>query len=420
MGESDQATSTSIFASSFKSIDQLTAIRLFYPIMAGAINIQREQVLDESNYLNKIAEMIMKKEDDRLALANIKNRIGSQVAGQPEETAGPADPQERQQPETRKYQLHNAFRELGDGTLETIERLLAQGADVEEKDESGLTILQYVVGNPAKHCLDVIKILHKYGANLREEGFHRHCKRLLQRAIENQNQWTAPIVEYLLEQGAYVNFKDKYGSTALHYAALDHSKNTVDVLTILLRQGANVNDKDKWGLTPLHYVARQKTEWTASIVEYLLEQGADVNSKDELKRTALHHATWSQSKHTVDVLTILLRQGANVNVKNNKDHTALHYAAREKTEWTASIVKHLLEQGADVNSKDELKLTALHHAAGCQSKHTVDVLTILLRQGANVNDKDNRGKTPLHCAAQGQTEWTASIVEYLKKQGAVQ
>merc|ERR1712071_266060 len=271
---SDQATSTSVFASSFKSIDQLTAIRLFYPIMAGAINIQREQVLDESNYLNKIAEMIMKMEDDRLALANIKNRIGSQVAGQPEETAGPADPQERQQPEARKYQLHNAFRELGDGSLETIERLLAQGADVEEKDESGLTILQYVVRNPAKHSLDVIKILHKYGANLREEGFHRHCKRLLQRAIENQNQWNAPIVEYLLEQGADVNFKDDIGRIALHIVASNHSKYTVDVLTIFLKQGANVNDKDRRGWTPLHYAAQEQTEWTASIVEYLKKRGA--------------------------------------------------------------------------------------------------------------------------------------------------
>merc|ERR1712071_159937 len=303
MGESDQATSTSIFASSFKSIDQLTAIRLFYPIMAGAINIQREQVLDESNYLNKIAEMIMKKEDDRLALANIKNRIGSQVAGQPEETAGPADPQERQQPETRKYQHHYAFRELGDVTLETIERLLAQGADVEEKDESVLTILQYVVGNPAKHSLDVIKILHKYVANLREEGFLRHCKRLLQRAIENQNQWTAPIVKHLLEQGADVHSKDKNGSTALHYAAWKHSKYTVDVLTILLEKKANVNEVDNDGWTPLHYAVQKITEWTASIVKHLLEQGADVHSKDEKGSTALHYAALDHSKCTVDVLT---------------------------------------------------------------------------------------------------------------------
>merc|ERR1712071_621422 len=272
MGESDQATSTSVFASSFKSIDQLTAIRLFYPIMAGAINIQREQVLDESNYLNKIAEMIMKKEDDRLALANIKNRIGSQVAGQPEETAGPADPQERQQPETRKTPLHCAAQKTTEWTASIVKHLLEQGADVNSKDDIGRIALHHAARNQSKHTVDVLTILLRQGANVNEVDnggwTPLHC------AAQGQTEWTASIVKHLLEQGAYVNFKDKYGSTALHYAALDHKKYTVDVLTILLRQGANVNDKDRKGLTPLHYVAREKTEWTASIVEYLKKQGA--------------------------------------------------------------------------------------------------------------------------------------------------
>ena len=61
--------------------------------------------------------------------------------------------------------------ELPDDSLETVERLLAQGADVEEKDESGLTILQYVVENPSKQSIDMIQILDKHCANLREEGF---------------------------------------------------------------------------------------------------------------------------------------------------------------------------------------------------------------------------------------------------------
>ena len=91
----------------------------------------------------------MKKEGDRLALVDIKNRIDvdtcphlqtfaegekkrqknnrkkkGQVKEQPEERTRPADRQDRQQPVKRKYPLHNAFRELGDGSLETIERLL--------------------------------------------------------------------------------------------------------------------------------------------------------------------------------------------------------------------------------------------------------------------------------------------------------
>ena len=77
-----------------------------------------------------------------------QTKLESQVAGQSEEITRSADRQDRQKPKTRKYQLHNAFRELGDGSLETIESMLAQGADVDEKDESGLTILQYILENP--------------------------------------------------------------------------------------------------------------------------------------------------------------------------------------------------------------------------------------------------------------------------------
>ena len=95
---------------------------------------------------------------------------------------------------------------MGDGSLETIESLLAEGADVEEKDESGLTILQYVVENPSKYSIGIIQILYNYGANIREEGYPPMYKRLLPRAIENQSQRTASIVEFLLDHGADANF----------------------------------------------------------------------------------------------------------------------------------------------------------------------------------------------------------------------
>jgi len=71
-------------------------LRTLQNIAAGDA-AQLKAATDESITLNIIAGMIMKMKDDRSALADIKNRIGSQVAGQPEETAGPADPQERQQ-----------------------------------------------------------------------------------------------------------------------------------------------------------------------------------------------------------------------------------------------------------------------------------------------------------------------------------
>ena len=64
------------------------------------------------------------------------------------------------------------------------------------------------------------------------------------RAVENQNQWTAPIVDNLLDNGANVDFKYKDGLIALHHAAGNQSKYTVDVMKILVKHKSKVNDKN--------------------------------------------------------------------------------------------------------------------------------------------------------------------------------
>ena len=64
----------------------------------------------------------------------------------------------------------------------------------------------------------------------------------IKRAIENQSQWTASIVEFLLDHGSNVHCKDIHGCTALDYAALHQSKYTVDVMEIFVQHGSNVTE----------------------------------------------------------------------------------------------------------------------------------------------------------------------------------
>ncbi|EAY22938.1 hypothetical protein TVAG_076850 [Trichomonas vaginalis G3] len=49
------------------------------------------------------------------------------------------------------------------------------------------------------------------------------------------------LYEYFISHGANINEKDKYGETALHFAAIYNSKDTVE---ILISHGANINEKD--------------------------------------------------------------------------------------------------------------------------------------------------------------------------------
>lgn len=57
------------------------------------------------------------------------------------------------------------------------------------------------------------------------------------------------IAELLIASGADVNAKDKYGCTALHFAA---SMNKCDVLRFLVASGADVEARDEDGHTALH------------------------------------------------------------------------------------------------------------------------------------------------------------------------
>jgi hypothetical protein len=66
---------------------------------------------------------------------------------------------------------------------------------------------------------------------------------------------TPSVVKALLARGANVNARDKWGRTALHYAAWNGDITRANV-RLLLNAGANVNAQDREGLTPL-MVARE-------------------------------------------------------------------------------------------------------------------------------------------------------------------
>jgi len=82
------------------------------------------------------------------------------------------------------------------------------------------------------------------------------------------------VVEYLGNQKADINAKDKDDGTPLHIAAqIGH----LSVVEYLVNQKAdiNINDMNNW--TPLHYASRYGH---LSVVKYLVNQKADINAKD--------------------------------------------------------------------------------------------------------------------------------------------
>ena len=87
--------------------------------------------------------------------------------------------------------------------------------------------------------------------------------------------------KHLITHGADVNATDKYGNTALHWAAI---RGPLEIVKLLLDRGADVNVTNKYGETALH-VAGLKGH--VEIVKLLLKAGADVNATKNNGRTAL-------------------------------------------------------------------------------------------------------------------------------------
>ena len=89
----------------------------------------------------------------------------------------------------------------------------------------------------------------------------------------------------LLQHGADVDVKNKYGLTPLMWAANNgHS----DIASLLLQHGANIEAKDEDGRTPLMYASSWGHTDTASL---LLQHGADIDVTDYEGASAIHRAS---------------------------------------------------------------------------------------------------------------------------------
>jgi ankyrin repeat protein len=144
-------------------------------------------------------------------------------------------------------------------------------------------------------------------------------------------------VKDLLDRGAQVDARDKYGSTPLHRAAIhDHT----DIARLLLDRGAEVDARDRDGQTPLHWAARNDH---TDIARLLLDRGAEVDARDRDGQTPLHWAAFYGRK---DTARLLLDRGAEVDARNKYGHTPLYNAAFMGFSST-DTARFLIQSGAD-------------------------------------------------------------------------
>jgi ankyrin repeat protein len=243
-------------------------------------------------------------------------------------------------------------------------------------------------------------------------------------------------VQQLLQKGANIEAKDKYGRTPLMVADIYDNTN---VMKLLLDKGANIEAKDKYDKTPLIAAA---TYGKVEVVKLLLDKGANIaaehdgetslilaanEGKVEVVKLLLDRGDNIEAKATAfpydgdtalirasyqgrsEMVKLLLDRGANIEARNKNGNTALITAAEN---GHTEIVKLLLDKGANIEAKNNYDRTALLWAA---AQNKTEIAKVLLNKGANTEAKNSRGVTALHEAVENDN---AEMVKLLLEKGA--
>ena len=174
--------------------------------------------------------------------------------------------------------LHYA---VGWDLTETIELLIANGANVNAQEKRGFTPLDFAESKTAA-------LLRKHGGKTR--------KQLPAISVHDAARaGNIKAVKQYLAAGTNVNAKSNDGTTPLHKAALKGHK---EIAELLITKGADVNAKSRTGTTPLHLATWGHTK----IIELLIANGADVNAKSNGGITPLDYPMSNNDKKIADLL----------------------------------------------------------------------------------------------------------------------
>jgi ankyrin repeat protein len=157
-------------------------------------------------------------------------------------------------------------------------------------------------------------------------------------------------MELLLRYGADPKNASKYGSNALHDAAM---RGHADIIRLLLKNGADINAKTNCGYTALTIAIRNQNDGCANL---LVELGSDTNCVDLEGDTLLHHA---RSLFWTD---FFLKARIAINSQNVSKQTPLHVAIAN---CQVDKALFLIQQGADTTLRDIQHRKPLFFAKRC-------------------------------------------------------
>jgi uncharacterized protein len=335
-----------------------------------------------------------------------------------------------------KAKKHNVLtKAAAEGDINTVEKLLSGGYDINAIDEEGMTALmraakagkkemcEFLISRKAGTFMvkgrdnsaltfaimsgnkDIVDLILAASPEILEKSVSG--ARGIDRALGDAVRYgTLEMARYLVDKGALVNTEFNDRSCILSRAVAAKNR---EIVEFLLSRNVNVNPKENIDNPLMAAIESQQTE----IAKSLIAGGADPNTGVWNKHTVLMAAALTGD---TEVLSLLISKGARLDEKDKYGFTALMtaglYAHREAAE-------SLIMAGADLSIKNNNCDTFLMIAVRNLPKKTIE---LALSKGADVNVKSceegvNEEVTPL-IAALSRTDNDISIAELLIRKGA--
>ena len=270
-------------------------------------------------------------------------------------------------------------------TLQDVQSEFKSKESINSPDKNGDTAL--IVAIRTKKNIEILQYLVSNGADVNyktPEG-----KSVLEFALNDK-----PTLEFLLKSGARVNPR----IIAKNFYICENN----EVLRLLIANGANINARGEFGETPLKRIIGFAKFDT---IKNLLDLGADINIPNEFGDTVLMDAVTNEDPK---ITALLLKRGAALIINSGNERygdTALMKAAGK---GNIEIVKMLVGNGAKVNLKNNMDETPLMRAV----EHP-EIVQYLISKGANVNAVSYNGDTAYTLAVQ-KAELYKNIPGYQK------
>ena len=172
---------------------------------------------------------------------------------------------------------------MNNKNIDIIKLLLDKGAEVNYKNEKGITSIRAALGQQSP---EIIQLLLDHGANVNARDINGATP-LMDAAATCENP---KIFEILLNAGADPEMKDYKNNTALIYAAIwSSSGEVIDILDSVYPEQFNLNKA-------LYMAAKNSTK--SDVVGKLMDLGASFDFKDADGKTAYD---WAQTNTNPEI-----------------------------------------------------------------------------------------------------------------------